>query len=72
MVANYASVPKDITEPLQTMPIYTNLFFKLGVAGIVCTVIALAVLPMMRKLNAEHHGHNAATDTGMPTIGSEE
>ncbi|GAB3026751.1 peptide MFS transporter [Oleiagrimonas citrea] len=72
VVANYASVPRDITEPLQTMPIYTNLFFKLGVAGVICTLIALSVLPLMRKLNMQHHEHNVATDTGMPTIGSEE
>ena len=37
------------------MPIYTRLFNWLGVAGIVCTLIALAVLPLMRKLNADHH-----------------
>ncbi|HSR65591.1 MAG TPA: oligopeptide:H+ symporter, partial [Xanthomonadaceae bacterium] len=55
IVANYASVPDNITDPLQTMPIYTSLFSKLGWAGIACTVIALAVLPLMRKLSAQHH-----------------
>ena len=55
-----------------TMPIYTTLFFWLGVAGVICTLIALAVLPMMGKLDKQHHAHNAATDTGLPTIGSEE
>jgi POT family proton-dependent oligopeptide transporter len=72
IVANYASVPQDITEPLQTMPIYTNLFFKLGVAGVICTVIALAVLPWMKKLSSQHHAHNAATNAPLPTIGSEQ
>lgn len=71
VVANYASVPKDVTDPLETMPIYTNLFFWLGVAGIICTVIALAVLPLMRKLSTEHNAHAVAEESGMPTIGSE-
>lgn len=71
VVANYASVPQDVTDPLETMPIYTTLFFWLGVAGIICTVIALAVLPLMRKLSAEHNAHAAAAKSGVPTIGSE-
>jgi len=72
VVANYASVPQDVTDPIKTMPIYTNLFFWLGVAGVICTLIALAVLPLMKKLSTEHHAHNIATDTALPTIGSEQ
>ncbi|MDB5746318.1 MAG: amino acid/peptide transporter, partial [Massilia sp.] len=37
--------------------IYTSLFNKLGIAAVLCTLIALAVLPMMRKLTATHHAH---------------
>jgi POT family proton-dependent oligopeptide transporter len=70
--ANYASIPQDITDPLQTMSIYTRLFFWLGVAGVICTVIALSVLPLMKRLSAEHHRHNIATDSPTPTIGSEQ
>jgi len=54
MVANIASVPGGITDPLKTLPIYTALFNKLGYAAILCTLIALAVLPLMKKLSAEH------------------
>ncbi|MEO8777157.1 MAG: oligopeptide:H+ symporter [Rhodanobacter sp.] len=72
IVANYASVPQDITDPLKTMPIYTALFFWLGVAGVICTLIALAVLPLMKKLSSEHHAHNRAIDAPLPTIGSEQ
>jgi POT family proton-dependent oligopeptide transporter len=72
IVANYASVPQDITDPIKTMPIYTTLFFWLGVAGVICTLIALAVLPLMKKLSTEHHAHSNATDTPLPTIGSEQ
>jgi POT family proton-dependent oligopeptide transporter len=72
VVANYASVPQDVTDPIKTMPIYTNLFFWLGVAGVICTLIALAVLPLMKKLSNEHHAHSVATDTALPTIASEQ
>jgi POT family proton-dependent oligopeptide transporter len=57
VVANLASVPKDLVDPLQTLPIYTSLFNKLGFLAILCTVIALAALPLMRKLTATHHSH---------------
>ncbi len=55
IVANYASIPEGMADPVQSMPIYTDLFFKLGLAGVVCTVIALACLPVMKKLSAAHH-----------------
>jgi POT family proton-dependent oligopeptide transporter len=57
LVANLASVPKDMVDPVQTLSIYTALFNKLGIAAIVCTLIALAALPLMRKLTATHHAH---------------
>ncbi len=77
----FASLPQHSQQLLQqfnqqmydiTMPIYTNLFFWLGVAGIACTLIALAVLPLMKKLSAEHFVHNIATENPLPTIGTEE
>jgi POT family proton-dependent oligopeptide transporter len=58
VVANMASVPKDVTDPLLTLPIYTSLFNKLGIGAVVCTLIALAALPLMRKLTAVHQSHN--------------
>ncbi|HET7269013.1 MAG TPA: oligopeptide:H+ symporter [Oleiagrimonas sp.] len=72
LVSTIAAVPEDITNPVKTMSIYTSLFFWLGVAGVVCTVIALALLPLMKRLDAQHYEHNKATDSGLPTIGSEE
>ncbi len=56
IVANFASVPEGITNPLQTLPIYTRLFFNLGCAAVICTVLALAVLPWMRRLTRIHQG----------------
>ena len=61
MVATIASIPSSITNPVEMMPIYTRLFNWLGVAGIVCVLIALAVLPLMRKLNAQHHAQPPST-----------
>ncbi|HEX8477568.1 MAG TPA: oligopeptide:H+ symporter [Telluria sp.] len=57
VVANYASIPKDVTDPLLTLPIYTSLFNKLGIAAVLCTLIALAALPLMRRLTATHQSH---------------
>jgi POT family proton-dependent oligopeptide transporter len=69
LVANYAAIPSDITDPLQSLQIYTALFNKLGVVGIVCTVIALAVLPLMNKLSATHHsGASPGTPPLVPVV----
>jgi len=54
LVATYASVPRNITDPLESLPIYTSLFNKLGVAALVCTAIAIAVLPLMNRLSKAH------------------
>jgi POT family proton-dependent oligopeptide transporter len=57
VVANYASVPKDLVDPVQTLQIYTALFNKLGFAAIACTVVALAALPLMSRLTRTHQSH---------------
>jgi POT family proton-dependent oligopeptide transporter len=55
LVATFASVPRNITDPLESLPIYTALFNKLGIAALVCTAIAIAVLPLMNRLSRTHH-----------------
>lgn len=75
IVASFASVPATITDPVQMMPIYTKLFNGLGVAGVVCTVIALAALPLIRKLDAAHANSRASLPAGvegLPTVASEQ
>ncbi|QDF65323.1 MFS transporter [Shewanella sp. SNU WT4] len=57
VVANFASVPQGLTNPLETLPIYTSLFNKLGIAALACTLIALAVLPIMSRLTKTHNSH---------------
>ncbi len=63
VVATFASVPRNITDPLESLPIYTALFNKLGVAALVCTLIAIAVLPLMNRLSKAHHEHAQASET---------
>jgi POT family proton-dependent oligopeptide transporter len=49
-VATYASVPEGVTDPLQSLPLYTNLFIKLGYVAVIGTVIAAALVPLMKRL----------------------
>ncbi len=74
LVASYASISADITsDPVASLPIYTGLFNKLGIAALVCTVIAVSVLPFMRRLSDAHHNRGVPEGAaGMPTIASEE
>lgn len=54
IVANAAHIPDDITDPVQSLAIYVSLFNKLGFVGIACVVVALLMLPVMRRLSASH------------------
>ncbi|TBR40162.1 MULTISPECIES: peptide MFS transporter [Dyella] len=54
MVANLASVPKQVTNPVESLPIYISLFNQLGLVGIGCTVLALGMLPLMNRLANSH------------------
>jgi len=49
-VATYASVPEGVTSPVQSLPLYTNLFIKLGVVAVIGTVGAAALVPLMKRL----------------------
>jgi POT family proton-dependent oligopeptide transporter len=70
VVANFAHIPENLSNPLESLTIYTALFNKLGFAGIICTLIAIAMLPLMKKLSASHSG--AATNHPLPAVHSEE
>ena len=64
VVANFAHIPENLNDPVESLTIYTALFNKLGFAGITCTLIAIAMLPLMKKLSASHsetaNGHTPA------------
>ena len=51
-VANYASVPVNVTNPVETLPLYVNLFLGLGGVATLGTLVAIAMLPLMRRLSA--------------------
>jgi proton-dependent oligopeptide transporter, POT family len=69
VVANFAHIPENLTDAIQSLTIYTHLFNELGLTGVVCTVIAIAMLPFMKKLSASHHD---TTATPLPAVRSEE
>jgi POT family proton-dependent oligopeptide transporter len=71
VVANFAHIPANITNPVESLTIYTRLFNELGLTGVVCTVIAIAMLPFMSKLSASH-ADTAAAAAALPAVRSEE
>jgi POT family proton-dependent oligopeptide transporter len=85
-VPMYSALPQQTQQLIQqfngqlnvvTMPYYTDLFFWLGVAGVACTIIALAVLPLLRGLDKAHATYAGYADLpdaakGMPTAASEQ
>ncbi|WP_233841255.1 oligopeptide:H+ symporter [Dyella sp. 2HG41-7] len=71
VVANIAHIPDNITDPLQSLSIYTHLFNILGFVGIGCTAIAVGILPLMNKLSASH-SDPATNYHPLPAVRSEE
>jgi POT family proton-dependent oligopeptide transporter len=56
VVANFAHIPENLSNPVQSLAIYTHLFNELGIAGVVCTLIAIGMLPLMKRLSTHHAG----------------
>ena len=70
-VATYAAVPQDVTDPVKTLPLYTHLFYGLGVVAVIGALLATAVVPLMKRLSATES--DAALPAGIPgTIRAEE
>jgi POT family proton-dependent oligopeptide transporter len=53
-VATFASVPPAVTDPRTTLPLYTHLFFWLGVVAGAGMLVAVALLPLMGRLSRAH------------------
>lgn len=51
IVANFAHVPQGVTEPLKTLPLYTGLFRNLGWVALAAAVIALLLVPYLKRLD---------------------
>jgi POT family proton-dependent oligopeptide transporter len=71
VVANIAHIPDNLTDPEQSLAIYTHLFNILGYVGIGCTLVAILMLPLMNRLSATHAGA-AANHAPLPQTRSEE
>jgi proton-dependent oligopeptide transporter, POT family len=71
VVANIAHIPDNLTDPLQSLAIYTHLFNILGFVGIGCTAIAVLMLPLMNRLSASH-SDPATNHDPLPAVRSEE
>ena len=54
VVANFAQIPETMTDPLQSLPLYTHLFGWLGVVALGGTLLAIVLLPLMSRLSAKN------------------
>jgi POT family proton-dependent oligopeptide transporter len=71
VVANFAQIPENLTDPLQSLPIYTGLFTRLGLVACVGVALAVALLPIMQRLSTTHRAAPAAA-AGLGTVAGEE
>ncbi|MCE5234334.1 MAG: oligopeptide:H+ symporter [Mizugakiibacter sp.] len=72
VVANYASVPENVADPLQTLPLYTDLFNRLGWLAVGGLALAVVLLPLMKNLSNAHVAHGAAAVGALRTAAAEE
>ena len=52
-VATFASVPPNVTDPNQTLPLYMRLYFGLGAVAVAGAIVSFALLPLMKRLSAQ-------------------
>ncbi|AOV95601.1 peptide ABC transporter permease [Edwardsiella hoshinae] len=59
-VATFTAVPDGITDPLQTLPIYTSVFGKIGIATLIVALVMAALVPWLKRMmNTQSDGQNA-------------
>jgi POT family proton-dependent oligopeptide transporter len=64
VVANLARMPSNDLSALESLPLYTRLFFGLGWLATGGAVVAIVLLPLMRKLSRDHQSSvDAAKDS---------
>jgi len=70
-VATFAAVPRRVTDPVQTLPLYSHLFYGLGIVAIIGAAAAIAIVPFMKRLSIT--ADDAVIPAGVPgTIREEE
>lgn len=49
-VATFTAVPQGMTDPLQTLPIYTGVFGKIGMATLLIAVVMGLMVPWLNRM----------------------
>ncbi|WP_434523948.1 dipeptide/tripeptide permease DtpB [Photorhabdus asymbiotica] len=49
-VAAFTAVPEGITDPLETLPVYTNVFGKIGIATFIVAIIMAITVPWLNRM----------------------
>jgi len=68
VVANFAQIPDTMTDPLQSLPLYTHLFGWLGMMALGGTLLAIVLLPLMRRLSAQDASAKLAAGTAAAAL----
>ena len=69
-VANFASVPSNVTAATETLPLYTHLFWVLGWVAVGGTAVAIAILPLMHRLDASHRADDPPSGAALVAPGA--
>ncbi|MDM8669182.1 hypothetical protein QU973_19235, partial [Escherichia coli] len=56
-VATFTAVPDNITDPLETLPVYTNVFGKIGLVTLGVAVVMLLMVPWLKRMIATPESH---------------
>jgi POT family proton-dependent oligopeptide transporter len=70
VVANFAQMPAGDLDPLVSLPLYTRLFTGLGWLAAAGALMAVLLLPLMRRLSREHQrsGDEARESAGQASV----
>jgi POT family proton-dependent oligopeptide transporter len=49
-VATFTAVPDNITDPLQTLPVYTGVFSKIGLVTLGVTLVMAMLVPWLNRM----------------------
>ena len=60
-VATFTAVPKNVTAPLQTLPLYTEVFQNIGIVTLVIAVLMAITAPKLNKMMNSEDEEAAAT-----------
>ncbi|MFM2486117.1 peptide MFS transporter [Celerinatantimonas yamalensis] len=53
VVANFANIPSGVANPIESLGIYTKLFRELGFVAVGATLIAIALIPYLKRLDQQ-------------------